>query len=125
MPNRRDFILQSAGAYGALALGSAQSTHAARERSAKPLRILILGGTGFIGPHFVKAAVERGHTVSVFVYRPHKDKDLAALPAGVEPLLGDRNSDLASIKNRDWDAVFDLATYGPIWVRTLGEALHG
>ncbi|GFE91882.1 reductase [Steroidobacter agaridevorans] len=41
----------------------------------------------------------------------------------MEQLTGDRNSDLESIKGRDWDAVIDTATYGPIWVRTLGQAL--
>jgi 2'-hydroxyisoflavone reductase len=49
----------------------------------------------------------------------------ASLPANVETLIGDRNSDLDSIKNRDWDAVIDVATFGPGWVRSLGEALKG
>ena len=48
----------------------------------------------------------------------------ANLPAGVEQLIGDRNGNLESIKNRDWDAVIDLATYGPGWVRSLGEAVR-
>ena len=48
----------------------------------------------------------------------------ANLPAGVEQLIGDRNGNLESIKNRDWDAVIDLATYGPAWVRSLGEAVR-
>jgi 2'-hydroxyisoflavone reductase len=39
-------------------------------------------------------------------------------------LIGDRNGNLASIENRDWDAVIDIATYGPGWVRSLGEALR-
>jgi 2'-hydroxyisoflavone reductase len=38
-------------------------------------------------------------------------------------LIGDRNGQLTSIENRDWDAVIDLATYGPGWVRSLGEAV--
>jgi 2'-hydroxyisoflavone reductase len=48
----------------------------------------------------------------------------ANLPAGVERLIGDRNGDLESVKNRDWDVVIDLATYGPGWVRSLGEAVR-
>lgn len=40
-------------------------------------------------------------------------------------LIGDRNGDLDSIRGRDWDAVLDIATFGPGWVRTLGEALQG
>jgi 2'-hydroxyisoflavone reductase len=69
----------------------------------------------------VRAAATRGHQLSVF----SRGKDAADLPAGVERLLGDRNGDLESIKNRDWDAVLDLATFGPLWVRTLGQGLKG
>lgn len=43
------------------------------------------------------------------------------LPAAI----GDRNDKLRSIQGRDWDTVLDLATYGPGWVRSLGEALKG
>jgi 2'-hydroxyisoflavone reductase len=82
---------------------------------------LILGGTGFIGPHFVAAAVDRGHRVSVF----NRGKSSANLPDGVERLTGDRAGSLEAISSRDWDVVFDLAVYVPIWVRTLGEALKG
>jgi 2'-hydroxyisoflavone reductase len=85
-----------------------------------PLRILILGGTGNIGPYHVRAAVARGHRVAVF----SRGATSADLPAGVERLIGDRNGNLASIENRDWDAVIDIATYGPGWVRSLGEALR-
>jgi 2'-hydroxyisoflavone reductase len=41
----------------------------------------------------------------------------------VSPPVG-RNEDLASFANRDWDAVIDLATFGPGWVRSLGEAIR-
>jgi 2'-hydroxyisoflavone reductase len=85
----------------------------------KGLRILILGGTGYIGPYYVRAAVARGHRVAVF----NRGRGSAQLPAVVERLIGDRNGDLESIRNREWDAVLDLATYGPVWVRTLGETL--
>lgn len=85
------------------------------------MRILILGGTGYIGPHHINAAVERGHHVSVF----SRGQGQVHLLPGVEHLVGDRNGDLESIKNREWDEVIDLSTYGPIWVRTLGEALNG
>lgn len=85
----------------------------------KPLRLLILGGTGMIGPYHVRAAVARGHKVSVF----NRGKGSSDLPAGVESLVGDRNGDLAAIQGRDWDAVIDMATYVPNWVRTLGQAI--
>jgi len=123
--NRRDFLIQTAIAGGTLlAFGGTLPVIAQEERAmpnTKPLRLLILGGTGFIGPHFVRTAVERGHAVSVF----NRGKSHADLPAGVERLLGDRNGDLKSIQNRDWDAVLDLSAYGPIWVRKVGQALKG
>jgi 2'-hydroxyisoflavone reductase len=122
MPSRREFLLQAAGALAASKSETlAASTERALGSAASALNVLILGATGFIGPHFVRAAVERGHRVSIFT----RGKDHADLPASVASLIGDRNSDLESIKNRDWDAVFDLATYIPIWVRTLGKALVG
>lgn len=91
------------------------------QNTSKALRILILGGTGNIGPHHVRAALGRGHRVSVF----SRGQRPSEFPAEVECLTGDRSSNLDAIKNRDWDAVLDLATYGPVWVRTLGEALKG
>lgn len=84
-----------------------------------PLRILVLGGTGHIGPYFVRAAVSRGHKVTTF----DRGKRSLHLPVEVERLVGNRSSNLDSIKNRDWDAVFDLATYVPSWVQTLGQEL--
>jgi 2'-hydroxyisoflavone reductase len=125
MPNRREFLAQTAiaGVGGGILVMAGTQRAVATEKDAtsasapkesvlasKPLRILILGGAGFIGPHFLRAAVDRGHQVSAFIYRPNKEKDLAELPADVEPLFGDRNGDRVSIQNRDWDAVFDLAT---------------
>lgn len=88
--------------------------------AAKPLRLLILGGTGFIGPHHVRIAVARGHHVAVF----NRGTDNSGLPDAVEQLIGDRDSNLEAIKNRDWDAVIDLPTYGPSWVRSLGAAIR-
>src|SRR5690242_12009736 len=58
------------------------------EKAKKPLKILILGGTGFTGPYQVKYALARGHTVTVFNRgKTHPGE----LPAGVEQLVGDRN----------------------------------
>lgn len=119
--SRREFLTRTAAAGSGLVLGI---THpASREQSApsigKSLNVLILGATGFIGPHFVSAAVERGHQVTTFGRHKADNK----LLSGVEQLIGDRNGNLSSLKNRDWDAVLDLATYIPIWVRTLGRFL--
>src|SRR5579862_2008407 len=120
MRSRRDFLTQAVA-------GSALFWDAARIRAhdevtaaPKPLRLLILGGTGFIGPHYVRAAVARGHKVTIF----NRGKSAAGLPPGVERLVGDRNGSLDAIKNRDWDAVLDLAVFVPAWVRSVGEAIR-
>jgi 2'-hydroxyisoflavone reductase len=123
MVTRRKFLSQAAAASaasGVLAF-SRNVAGAVQAAGVRPLRILILGGTGNIGPYHVRAAIARGHHVSVF----SRGRSAAELPAGVEHLIGDRNNDLTSIRGRDWDGVIDIATYGPGWVRTLGEALQG
>jgi len=117
MRSRREF-LRLAGCspllWGTMGAAQEESTVVS-----KPLRILVLGGTGAIGPFHVRAAVARGHRVAVFS-RGRREADL---PPGVERLVGDRNGDLQAIRNRDWDAVIDIAAYGPGWVRNLGAAL--
>jgi 2'-hydroxyisoflavone reductase len=118
MSNRREFLRHAAAASSVLAFGATQA--GANTGVSRSLRVLFLGGTGFIGPHHVRAAVARGHQVAVF----NRGKSEAELPASVERLVGDRNRDLEAIRNRDWDAVVDLAAYGPGWVRSLGEALR-
>lgn len=120
MSTRRAFLSQAVALGTSLALATGRAGAQGAPGAARPLRVLILGGTGNIGPHHVRAAVARGHRVSVF----SRGITHATLPAGVEHLLGDRNGNLASITNRDWDAVIDLATYGPGWVRSLGEAVR-
>jgi 2'-hydroxyisoflavone reductase len=86
----------------------------------KPLRVLILGGTGFIGPHFVHALTEAGHTVTLF-NRGKRDPDAKQ---GVEQLLGDRNGDLKSLEGRDWDVVVDNSGYTPNAVKLSTDLLR-
>jgi 2'-hydroxyisoflavone reductase len=64
---RRDFVGRSAAAYGALAIGLPdRALEMVPARTARPtqapLRILFIGGTGFIGPHMVETAIAAGHT---------------------------------------------------------------
>jgi 2'-hydroxyisoflavone reductase len=91
-------------------------------RPAKPLRILILGGTGFTGPHQVRYALERGHKVTLF----NRGREARIWPAQVEALIGDRNTgDLKALKGREWDVCIDNPTTLPFWVRDAGRVLHG
>jgi 2'-hydroxyisoflavone reductase len=92
------------------------------ERASKPLRILILGGTGFTGPHQVKYALARGHKLTLF----NRGRNPYMWPGEVEELTGDRNTgDLASLKGREWDVCIDNPTTLPFWVRDAGQALKG
>jgi 2'-hydroxyisoflavone reductase len=79
------------------------------------MNILILGGTKFVGPHLIAAAQARGHEVVTFT----RGKQAAAPLAGVEAIHGDRNTDLAKLNGRHWDAVIDTSGYLP---RQVSEA---
>ncbi|HEX9885786.1 MAG TPA: NAD-dependent epimerase/dehydratase family protein [Longimicrobiales bacterium] len=132
--NRRDFLRTTAAAGGALGLGLAPGTPAAgevarqspaasgqeRPRVApRPIRVLFLGGTGFIGPFQVRYALERGHEVTLF----NRGQTNADLFPGVEKLVGDRNDDLRALEGRTWDVVIDNSTANPDWVAKSAELL--
>lgn len=118
---RRRFIQLSAAAGGAVGLGLAPRLLRAEDKP-KPLRILILGGTGFTGPFQVRYALGRGHHVTVFNRgKTHKGE----LPDGVEQLIGDRNGNLETLKGKKWDVVIDNPTMLPAWVRDAAEVLKG
>ena len=87
----------------------------------KPLKILILGGTGFIGPHQVECAIGRGHQVTLF----NRGKTSPKLFPQVQKLRGDRDSDLKALETGEWDAVIDNSGGLPRWVRQSGELLRG
>lgn len=92
------------------------------EKAANQLRILILGGTGFIGPHQVRYALARGHKLTLF-NRGRRPKEW---PGEVEELTGDRETgDLKSLEGREWDACIDNPTSVPFWVRDAGRVLAG
>jgi 2'-hydroxyisoflavone reductase len=87
----------------------------------KPLRILILGGTGFIGPHQVEYALARGHTVTLF----NRGRTNPGLFPTVEKLIGDRNAPggYKALEGRTWDVVIDNPVQVPRWVREAGAVL--
>jgi nucleoside-diphosphate-sugar epimerase len=106
-------------AFPVVAIGEAAR---ATEKALKPLKILILGGTGFTGPFQVKYALARGHQVTVFNRgKTHPGE----LPNGVEQLIGDRNGNLDALKGRKWDVVIDNPTMLPKWVHDAAEILKG
>jgi nucleoside-diphosphate-sugar epimerase len=118
---RREFIKLSATAGTGFAL-TTRSTTLLAEKSVKPLRILILGGTGFTGPYQVRYALSRGHKVTTFNRgKTHPGE----LPNEVEQLIGDRNGQLDALRDRQWDVAIDNPTTLPAWVRDAAQILKG
>jgi 2'-hydroxyisoflavone reductase len=118
---RRHFIKLSAGAGAGLGF-RLRSTSLFAEKSVKPLRILILGGTGFTGPCQVRYAFGRGHKVTTFNRgKTHPGE----LPSQVEQLIGDRNGQFDALKDRQWDVAIDNPTTLPAWVRDAAQILKG
>lgn len=128
--SRRDFLRTTAAAGGALGLGlvpgvqaEAQSPEAeasARAGMGAPLKILVLGGTGFIGPHTVRYAIDRGHEVTLF----NRGRSNTDLFPELETLIGDRNGDLESLRGRRWDVCFDNNASNIDWVEYSTEFLR-
>ncbi|MDP1663185.1 MAG: hypothetical protein Q8L55_14810 [Phycisphaerales bacterium] len=138
---RRTFLTTSiaaaAGAQAALAAlhqpqkpqpapGSAPEPAAAVPKAEKPLKVLFLGGTVFLGPHTVDRLIARGHTVTLF----NRGKSFPELFPQLEKLRGDRGTagktkserDFKSLeaeiaKGRKWDAVIDTCAYVPKYMR--------
>ena len=120
---RRDFI--KAGALGAAvavtgvpAVGIA-GNHAQQQKKRKSLDILVLGGTGFIGPHMVREALRRGHSVTLF----NRGRTNSALFPDLETIKGDRDGGLGGLKERQWDAVIDNSGYVPRHVQDSARLL--
>ena len=84
------------------------------------MKILVLGGTLFVGRHVVEAAVARGHEVTLF----NRGRTGPDLFPGVETLHGDRDAgDLDSLRRGTWDAVVDTSARLPRWVRDAAAVL--
>src|SRR3954467_13606962 len=73
------------------------------------MRLLVLGGTVFLGRHVTAEALRRGHEVTVF----HRGRHGADLFGDAEHVLGDRASDLTPLRGRAWDAAVDTSGYEP------------
>jgi 2'-hydroxyisoflavone reductase len=84
------------------------------------MKILIIGGTKFLGRHLVESALARGHNVTLF----NRGKTNPGLFPQVETLLGDREHDLEKLAGRAWDAVIDVAGYFPRIVRLAATGLE-
>ncbi len=117
---RRELLQVGAAAVvglGITACATPRGTEADAGKTAEPagptprasMSVLILGGTGFLGPHIVDVARARGHKVTLFnrgKTRPHLFPEL-------EKLRGDRDGDLSALNGREFDLVIDTSGYVP------------
>ncbi|MBK6308171.1 MAG: NAD-dependent epimerase/dehydratase family protein [Gemmatimonadetes bacterium] len=122
MTSRRDFLGTTLTTLSAAALLDPRALVPRLTRAA-PKKILILGGTGFVGPHDVKCALERGHQVTIF----NRGRSAPGMfGKDVEELAGDRAAELTALKGRKWDAVIDESaslSSAPDWVKNSANAL--
>ncbi|MCJ7629784.1 MAG: NAD-dependent epimerase/dehydratase family protein, partial [Longimicrobiales bacterium] len=133
--DRRDFLRSACVVGGGLALGgdsvlgatpgaagigpSSERTHGHKVSQAAAKRLLILGGTGFIGPNMVRYAVDRGHEVTIFT----RGRSEADIP-DVEHLIGDRSGDLSALEGGSWDVVLDNNARDYRWVELSTNLLR-
>jgi len=109
---RRRLLQTSLLGGAAMAAGCTADTAGGRAPAAspwRPLRILVLGGTGFIGPHMVREALRRGHEVELF-NRGRTNNDIFP---DLKHYQGDRDGGLAVLDGGRWDAVVDNSGYVP------------
>ena len=109
---RRTILKVGAGTALALTVGRLGASKSA------PQALLILGGTGFIGPHLTEQALARGFKVTHF-NRGRRNAEVE----GVETLVGDRKGQLDALRGRSWDAVVDNTGYIPKFVRMSADLL--
>ncbi len=125
--SRRELLQVSLAAASMLALGAEAQPKSGKKAPSKkapaPKKILILGGTGFLGPAIVNAAQARGHTLTLF----NRGKTRPGLFPNVETLNGDRDpkkdEGLKALQGRKWDAVIDTSGYYPRMVAASAELL--
>lgn len=130
--SRRDFLSKTALATLAIPLlGSSmlscnskpEKTKETNTDQSKKLKILILGGTSFLGPHQVNYGISRGHEVSIFTRGKTKPKLFTEAFEKVEHLIGDRENNLSALENRAWDVVIDNSGRKVKWTKDTANLL--
>src|SRR4029453_11946351 len=91
----------------------------AARRAGLAVRLLVLGGTKFLGRAAGEAALARGHEVTLF----NRGETNPELFPEAERLRGDRTGDLSALEGREWDAVLDPSGYIPAVVRASAKLL--
>lgn len=118
--SRRRFIKSSLLAGAAITAGFSEAVQAVDDKKArKSLSVLVLGGTGFIGPHMVRELLRRGHSVTLF----NRGRSNSGLFPDLETIKGDRDGGLQGLEGRRWDAVVDNSGYVPRHVQDSARLL--
>ena len=118
--SRRQFIKAGVLGSAAIAVGVPEIAAAAHNKNEyKPKNVLILGGTGFLGPHMVRETLRRGHTVTLF----NRGRSNNKMFPDIESIKGDRDNGLDGLKDRHWDAVIDNSGYVPRHVQDSARLL--
>lgn len=110
--NRRRFLQSSligAAAAASGGLPAALANPSDKTTESVKLKILVLGGTGFIGPHMVREGLRRGHRITLF----NRGRTNSELFPDLELLVGDRDNGLDALRGGKWDAVIDNSGYVP------------
>ena len=103
---------------------SQSDQHESLEDSAKRnLKILILGGTSFLGPHQIAYAMSRGHSISTFTRGKTIPTIYKDLYKDVEQLIGDRNDNLKALESGKWDVVIDNSGRNTEWTKKSAALL--
>ncbi len=118
--DRRRLLAASASLVYAACATSRSKKKEEAQPALKGKRLLVLGGTRFIGPHIVEAALARGHRVTLF----NRGQTNPEMFPECEKLRGDRDGDQSALQGRDWDAVIDTWTDMPRHVRSAAELLR-
>ncbi len=121
--SRRAFIKKGALLGIGIPLVGSQLLGCGSKESHKKLKILILGGTSFLGPHQISYALSRGHSISTFTRGRTKPTIHKAIFDKVESLIGDRENDLSALENRQWDVVIDNSGRKTAWTEKTANLL--
>ena len=123
---RRKFLNSSAAAAASipfLTLPFQNSMSTGQLKTNAPLKILILGGTSFLGPHQIEAAIKNGHKITTFTRGKTKPSFNKQYFEDVESLIGDREDNLEALKGRKWDVVIDNSGRQVHWTEKTAELL--
>lgn len=132
--SRRTFLAGSAAAASSISLPWSASQMSTLLRSKQPKRILMLGGTGWLGPAVVRAGLARGHHFTLFNRGRSNPQLFAEVPDQVQKLVGQRRlpkgpgakeQDLSALTKGEWDAVVDTSAYFTREVEDVAALLKG